>query len=106
MLSSGHIPHESGYPYINDPAGVMKNIQNDKFSLQHLAKNFDGYSHLLHEMISPHPHLRPDIDTCILKLNGKYYMDYSTVKPISCQQCSISQSVMEIFLGFFNFLRV
>lgn len=70
ILSGGHIPHESVHPYIQDPAGVMKNIQENRFSLQHL-KEHPQYEHILQQMISYEQTNRPDIDACIAEFMGK-----------------------------------
>ena len=64
ILTNGHLPFESTFPYMKEPHGVTRNTEDDHFSLSHLGR-FSAFTLLLQKMIRSEPDKRPAIETCI-----------------------------------------
>ena len=80
ILSDGHIPHESTYPYINEPEGVIHNVKSGKFRLDHLPSAACKFASLIANMVSPSEQLRPTIDECLLRFQGNQYFHNATYR--------------------------
>ncbi|XP_071855157.1 uncharacterized protein [Apostichopus japonicus] len=62
ILSDGHMPYETCFPYHLQPHGILRNRQNNDYSLHHIpSSSVYGIAEMLH----PEPNNRPSIEACL-----------------------------------------
>ena len=74
ILTDGHLPHETTFPYTLDQAGIVRNLQKGQFDISHLEH--PELCTLIKRMMNLIPSERPTIDECIYHFQGKLVSKY------------------------------